>query len=81
MRSTSNSTDAIDRYKVLRGPSTGITTILMRYHVIFSVALVLQRQLMASLLAGVCTVRGKPTFMYIVGVTLRVSRMTSTRIT
>jgi hypothetical protein len=66
--------DAIDRHEVLRGPSTGIATIRVRCHVIFSVALVSQRQLMASLWAGVRTVIGQRTSMYAVGVTLRVSR-------
>jgi hypothetical protein len=80
MRSRSSGMDAIDGYKVLRKPSIGIATILMRCHVIFSVALVSQWQLVASLLAGVRTVRGQRTFMYVVGVTLRVSQKHCSRV-
>jgi hypothetical protein len=74
VRSTNSSMDATDRYKVLLGPSIGLAAILVRCHVFFSTALVSQRQLMTSSLVGVRTVRGQRTFMYVIGVTLPVSR-------
>jgi hypothetical protein len=61
--------NAIDRHEVLRVPSVGIGPILVRYRVSFFTAAIV-----ASSLAGVRTVRGRPAFTSAIGVTLPVSR-------
>jgi hypothetical protein len=73
VRCASSGMDAIDRQEVLRGPSVGIVPILVRYREILHDSRSITA-VMAFSLAGVRTVRGRPAFTNVVGVTFPVSR-------